>query len=302
MSNLLSSVIELGLINALTVLALFVSYRVLDICDLSTDGCFTLGGAVGAVVAISYGPYLSLLAAIGAGMLCGLVTSLLQTKLGVNSLLAGIAVNTALYSVNIAVMKGSALINLNKVPTVFSLTRETLLDTPLAGFQTIIVALTAVILAVVFLNFFLRTRLGLALRATGDNHQMVENSSIDPHRMKIIGLILSSGLTALSGCLLAQSQKSVNIDIGNGILTVALASLLIGRIFFPKGKLIIQLAGSVIGSLLFRFIYALALKLNMPAYMLKLVSSSIVLLAISLPYLQKQYPLFARRLRQNRRA
>ncbi|MBR5049553.1 MAG: ABC transporter permease, partial [Erysipelotrichaceae bacterium] len=106
MSNLLNSVLELGLINALTVLALFVSYRMLDICDLSTDGCFTLGASVGAVVAISLGPYMSLLAAVAAGMLCGLVTALLQTKMGVNSLLAGIAVNTALYSINIAVMSG----------------------------------------------------------------------------------------------------------------------------------------------------------------------------------------------------
>ncbi|MBO4218845.1 MAG: ABC transporter permease [Erysipelotrichaceae bacterium] len=302
MSNLLNSVLELGLINALTVLALFVSYRMLDICDLSTDGCFTLGASVGAVVAISLGPYMSLLAAVAAGMLCGLVTSLLQTKMGVNSLLAGIAVNTALYSVNIAVMSGSALINLNRTTTVFTLTKQLLSGTPLAGRQNLVIALIAVILTVLFLNYFLRTRLGLALRATGDNHQMVEASSIDSQLMKILGLTLSSGMTALSGCLLAQSQKSASIDLGSGILTIALASLLIGKIFFPKGKLIIQLTGSVIGSLIFRFIYALALKLNMPAYMLKLVSSAIVLLAISLPYLQKQYPLFIRRLKQNRRA
>ncbi|MBO4537488.1 MAG: ABC transporter permease [Erysipelotrichaceae bacterium] len=302
MSNLLNSVLELGLINALTVLALFVSYRMLDICDLSTDGCFTLGASVGAVVAISLGPYMSLLAAVAAGMLCGLVTSLLQTKMGVNSLLAGIAVNTALYSVNIAVMSGSALINLNRTTTVFTLTKQLLSGTPLAGRQNLVIALIAVILTVLFLNYFLRTRLGLALRATGDNHQMVEASSIDSQLMKILGLTLSSGMTALSGCLLAQSQKSASIDLGSGILTIALASLLIGKIFFPTGKLIIQLTGSVIGSLIFRFIYALALKLNMPAYMLKLVSSAIVLLAISLPYLQKQYPLFIRRLKQNRRA
>ncbi|MBR5048582.1 MAG: ABC transporter permease, partial [Erysipelotrichaceae bacterium] len=216
--------------------------------------------------------------------------------------LAGIAVNTALYSVNIAVMSGSALINLNRTTTVFTLTKQLLSGTPLAGRQNLVIALIAVILTVLFLNYFLRTRLGLALRATGDNHQMVEASSIDSQLMKILGLTLSSGMTALSGCLLAQSQKSASIDLGSGILTIALASLLIGKIFFPKGKLIIQLTGSVIGSLIFRFIYALALKLNMPAYMLKLVSSAIVLLAISLPYLQKQYPLFIRRLKQNRRA
>ena len=301
MSNLLLSVIELGLISSLTVLALFLSYRILDICDLSTDGCFTLGGCVGAVVALATHPYLSLLAALAAGMLCGFVTALMQTKLGVNSLLAGIIVNTGLYSINIAILGGSSLLNLNKTVTVFSQMKALLASGPLAGFQSVIVALIAVILVGLFLNYFLKTRLGLALRATGDNHQMVEASSIDPQKMKIIGLTIASGFTALSGCLLAQHQKSVNIDIGSGILTIALASLLIGRIFLPKAKLGLQLAGSVLGALIFRFIYALALRLNMPAYMLKLVSSVIVLLAVSLPYMKERLPLWQRRLQLRKR-
>ena len=125
--------LELALFNALTVLALFLSYSMLNVCDLSTDGCFALGAAVGAVVAISGHPFLSIPAAMGAGMLSGLVTAVLQTRMGVNSLLAGIIVNTGLYSVNIAIMGGSSLLNMNKTETVFSQLKTALKGTPLSG-------------------------------------------------------------------------------------------------------------------------------------------------------------------------
>ena len=288
--------LKLGLICSLTVLALFLSYSMLNVCDLSTDGCFTLGAAVGAAVAVSGHPFLSIFAAMAAGICSGFVTAILQTKLGVDSLLAGIIVNTALYSVNIAVMGGSSLINMNRTETVFSMMKETLKSTPLKGRGDIVVAFIAVAIVIVFLVFFLRTRLGLAIRATGNNADMVKSSSINPVFTTIVGLCVANSFTALSGCLLSQSQKSVDINIGQGMVTIALASLLIGGTILGRGGIFVRAVGMVLGSFIFRLVYTVALRFNMPAFMLKLVSSVIVVLAISGPYLKKQWPQIKRRM------
>ena len=298
MLTLLQTALELGLISALTVLALFLSYSMLNVCDLSTDGCFTLGATVGATVAISGHPYLSIPAAMLAGVLSGFVTAILQTKMGVNSLLAGIIVNTALYSVNIAVMGNSSLLNMNRTETVFTVLRDALKETAFADTYRLIIAAAAVLLVGLFLAFFLKTRLGLAIRATGNNPDMVRSSSINPTVTTIIGLCIANSFTALSGCLLAQSQKSVNIDIGTGMVTVALASLLIGSVFIGKRKIPLRIVGMVLGAFVFRLVYTVALRFHMPAFMLKFVSSVIVVIAISLPYLKKQLPLAVRRLKK----
>ena len=288
--------LELGLICSLTVLSLFLSYSMLNVCDLSTDGCFTLGAAVGAAVALAGHPWLSIPAAMAAGVTSGFVTALLQTKMGVDSLLAGIIVNTGLYSVNIAVMGGSSLLNMNKTDTVFTKAKALLEGTVLADQYRLLAALIAVILVVALLTLFLRTRLGLAIRATGNNPDMVRSSSINPAFTITVGLCVSGAITALSGCLLAQSQKSVDINIGQGMVTIALASLLIGRAFLGKGGILSRAIGVVLGSFVFRLVYTIALRFQMPAFMLKLVSSVIVILAISGPYLKKQWPALKRRL------
>lgn len=287
--------LQLGLISSLTVLALFLSYSMLNVCDLSTDGCFTLGATVGAVVAIAGHPLLSIPAAMAAGVLSGFITAFLQTKMGINSLLAGIIVNTGLYSVNIAVMGNSSLLNMNRTKTVFTMLKDALADTPFSQEYVLIISFAAVILVVIFLSLFLRTKLGLAIRATGNNPDMVRSSSINPVFTTIVGLCISNSFTALSGCLLAQSQKSVNIDIGTGMVTIALASLLIGGIFVKKGKIPLRAVGVVLGSIIFRVIYTIALRFDMPAYMLKLVSSIIVVIAISAPYLKSKIPALKRR-------
>lgn len=294
--NLTETALQLGLICSLTVLALFLSYSMLNVCDLSTDGCFTLGACVGAAVAISGHPFLSIVAAILAGALSGFVTAFLQTKMGVDSLLAGIIVNTALYSVNIAVMGGSSLLNMNKTETVFTKLKTALDGGPLAGRYILIIVFIAVIAVITFLNFFLKTRLGLAIRATGNNQDMVKSSSINPVFTTTVGLCISNSFTGLSGCLLSQAQKSVSIDIGTGMLTMALASLLIGNTFMGKGSILRRAVGVVVGSIIFRIVYTIALRFNMPAFMLKLVSSVIVVIAISGPYLKSRYPLLLRRL------
>ena len=298
--NLLQTALELGLINGLTVLALFLSYSMLDVCDLSTDGCFTLGAAVGAAVAIAGHPYLAIAAAMAAGMLSGLITAVLQTKMGVNSLLAGIIVNTGLYSINIAIMGNSSVLNMNKTVTVFTKMKDLLAGTALAGQFKLVVAAIAVILVAVLLGLFLKTKLGLAIRATGNNPDMVRSSSINPVFTTIVGLCVANAFTGLSGCLLAQSQKSVNIDIGSGMVTIALASLLIGAAFLGRRRMGWCIVGMVLGAFVFRLVYAIALRFDMPAFMLKLVSSVIVIAAISLPYFKTRLPMLRRRLAARR--
>ena len=296
MGPLLQTALELGLFSALTVLALYLSYSMLNVCDLSTDGCFTMGACVGAVVAISGHPFLSIIAAMGVGILSGFIVAILQTKMGVESLLAGIIVNTGWYSLNIAIMGNASLLNMNKTETVFTKLKDVLAGTIISDAYRLIIALIAVTLVVVFLSFFLRTRLGLAIRATGNNPDMVKSSSINPAFTTIVGLCISNSFTALGGCLLAQSQKSVNIDIGSGMVTIALASLLIGEAVMSKGGITLRAVGAVIGAFIFRLVYTIALRFHMPAYMLKLVSSIIVIVAISGPYFKKRLPLIKRSL------
>ena len=268
----------------------------LNVCDLSTDGCFTLGAAVGAVVAISGHPYLAIPAAMAAGVCSGLITAVLQTRMGIDSLLAGIIVNTGLYSINIAIMSGSSLLNMNKTETVFTKAKALLEGTVFAEQYRLLVALIAVAATVAILTVFLNTRLGLAIRATGDNPDMVRSSSINPVFTTTVGLCVANAFTGLSGCLLAQSQKSVSIDIGTGMVTVALASLLIGQVLMGRGSILKRAIGMVVGAFAFRLVYTIALRLNMPAFMLKLVSSVIVILAIATPYLKRQMPVLRRRL------
>ena len=300
----MQTVLELGFITSLTVLALFLSYSMLNVCDLSTDGCFTLGAAVGAIVALNGHPLLSIPVAMLAGMASGLVTALLQTVLGIDSLLAGIVVNTGLYSINIAVMKKSSLLNLNNSSTLFSILKDKLEGTPLEGKQTLIISAIAVVLVILFLSLFLKTKLGLSIRATGNNPDMVKSSSINPIVTTIIGLCIANSFTALSGCLLAQSQKQAEINIGTGMVTVALASLLIGGVFVRRGKIPMRAIGAVLGAVVFRLVYQIAIGLHMPPFMLKLVSSVIVIIAIAGPYIKSRLPEYVRKakLRKGRRA
>ncbi len=283
LSSILKTSIELGLISSLVSLALFLSYKMLGVCDLSTDGCFTLGATVGASITLLGHPYLAILMAIISGIISGFITAFLQTKMKIESLLAGIIVNTGLYSINIWIMKGSSLLNLNKSKTIFTLFKNISKSN-----YKILTSLLFVVLVLAFLNYFLKTRLGLSIRATGDNMKMSKSSSINTDLMIIIGLCLANGITALSGCLLGFYQKSVSIDMGDGMLTIALASLLIGYSFHDKNNILINSIFVVVGSIIFRIIYMLALRFNMPAYMLKLVSAIIVILAIYLPYLKRR--------------
>ena len=283
--SIIQSALELGFIYALVALALFVSFSLLNIADLSTDGCFTLGCAVCAAVTLSGHPVLALFAAMAAGICSGFITAFLQTKMGIQSILAGIIVNTGLYTINIAVMGFASNINLFSCDTLFSWAKETIGG----SWYKLIVAAVVVILAGIVLALFLNTRLGLSIRATGDNPDMVRASSINTSLMITIGLCVANAMTALSGGLLAQYQKSCDINLGTGMVTIALASLIIGESILGKGSMLKRVAGVILGSCLYRFIVAVALRMNVPAECLKLVSSIIVAVAIALPYLKKQF-------------
>ncbi len=302
MLSVAQTALELGLVYSLMVLALFLSYSMLNVCDLSTDGCFTLGAAVGAVVAVAGHPILSLPAAMLAGVCSGFVTAVLQTKMGINSLLAGIIVNTGLYSVNVWILGGSSLINMIKTETVFVWAKDLLKNTPMSDLPSVLVTGIAAALVILFLTVFLNTRLGLAIRATGDNPDMVRSSSINPAFTTTVGLCVANAFTGLSGCLLGQMQKSMDVNIGQGVVTIALASLLIGATVMGRGGIAFRAAGMVVGAIIFRLVYAIALKLDMPAFMLKLVSSVIVVLALALPYLKEQWPVVSRRLQATKGA
>ncbi len=290
--SIFQSALELGCIYALVALALFISFTILNIADLTTDGCFTLGCAVCAMVTLAGHPFLALILAMVTGAMAGFVTAFLQTKLGVESILAGIIVNTGLYTINIAVMGFSSIANLFGCDTVFSLGKDTIGATAIGDwYKVIIVALIVIIIAAI-LWWFLGTTLGMSIRATGDNADMVKSSSINPTFTITVGLCLANSLTGLSGALIAQYQKSADINIGTGMVTIALASLIIGQsLIGNKGSILRRIIGTILGSILYRFIVAIALRLSVPAEALKLVSAIIVAVAIAAPYVKKKMAL-----------
>lgn len=285
--------LELGFMYSLVAMALFLSYRVLDIADLTTDGCFILGAAVSVSVTAAGHPFLAIPAAMLAGACAGFVTAFLQTKLGVPPILAGIVTNTGLYTVNLMVMGWSSNMSLLKQETVFTLLRET-------GFgglwyKTILTGAAAVI-AAVLLAEFLKTRLGLSIRATGDNPDMVRASSINPAFTVTVGLCVSNSLTALSGAIVGQYQKSADINGGTGIVVVGLACLIIGETVTGGKNVRRGAAAAIAGSVIYRFIYAVVLKTGVvPTECLKLVTAVVVALAIAMPTLKGRVSFAKRR-------
>ena len=275
------SALELGCIYSLVALALFLSFRVLNIADMTTNGAFTLGCAVSATLALAGHPFLAFPAAMVAGAAAGFITALLQTKFRIPSILAGIITDTGLYTVNLAVMGFSSNVSLLKKTTLF-----TVLKPSLGTYYRLVPSAVITILVAVLLVLFLKTRLGLSIRATGDNPDMVRASSINTSFTITVGLCVANACTALSGALLAQYQKTADINLGSGMVIIGLASLIIGEAMLPKGKLWLKAMGAILGSIIYRFIIAIALRLDLPSECLKLISAMIVALAIGLPNIQ----------------
>ena len=285
--NLLSVSLYEGLAYGLVALGVYITFRVLAFPDLTVDGSFPLGGAVAAVLIVSgVNPWLATLAALIAGICAGLMTSLLNTKLRINALLAGILMMVALYSINLAIM-GRSNISVLREETVFKQTAR------LFGIEptTVLSIIFMVVLAIVILgilNWFLRTEIGLALRATGDNAQMVRGLGVSTDMTTIIGVSLSNGLVALAGGLIAQKQGFSDVGMGIGMIVMGLASVIIGeRLFRPRGITPILFA-AVGGSLVYRLFIGIALRLGLPPSDLKLITALLVIIALAIPYIQKK--------------
>jgi len=276
--------LELGFMYALVAMALFLSYRVLDIADLTTDGCFVLGAAVSVTLTAMGHPFLAIPAAMVSGALAGFVTAFLQTRLGVPSILAGIVTNTGLYTVNLMVMGWRSNVGLLKKDTIFSLLKGTGFG---GAWGKTILAAGITVLAGVILVWFLGTRLGLSIRATGDNRDMVRASSINPTFTVTVGLCVSNALTALSGAVVGQAQNSADINGGTGVVVIGLACLIIGETVVGRGKIWRGVLAVMVGSILYRLLYALVLYTKVvPVECLKLVTAIVVGLAIAAPTLK----------------
>ena len=300
--NSLQTALEMGAIYSLVALALFISFSILNIADLSTDGCYTLGFAVGAVVTLAGHPFLALPAAMLAGAVSGFVTAFLQTKLGVESILAGIIVNTGLYTVNLAVMGWSSNLSIFGSDTLLTLAKE-LSEAPWWKEWYVLIVLAAILAVVaVLVVLFFHTRLGLSIRATGDNADMVRASSINPSFTITVGLCLANALTALAGCLTGLVNKSCDINLGTGMVTVALASLIIGESLMGRGSIPRRVFGVILGACLYRIIIAVAISTSIvPTEGFKLVSALIVAVAIAAPQGRKLIALQRQKLAARKR-
>lgn len=276
--------VELGLIYALMALGIFISFRILNVADLTVDGSFTLGASCSAIITLVGHPFLGLLAGMVAGALAGIITAFLQTKMKIQPILAGILTMTGLYSINLRIMRNSPNISLLNIPTVFDPMKK-LVGNQLAK---LVLPLLIVALLITLLVLFFKTQLGLSVRATGDNEDMVRSSSINADFTKTIGLAIGNAIVALSGALITQYQQFSEINMGIGMVVVAMASLIIGEVLFGSKTLLQHVAAVTLGSILYRIIIAFILRANTSPSDLKLISSVIVALALSFPVIKNK--------------
>jgi len=276
-----------GLVFGFVAIGVYLTFRVLGFPDLTVDGSFTLGAAVAAVlIANGVNPFLATLAALGVGLCAGLATSLLNTKLRIPALLAGILMMVGLYSINLRIM-GGANVSLLREVTIFTLTSQFLgLETRIA-YQLLVAGVLAIVVFLI-LNWFLRTEIGLAVRATGDNEQMVRGFGVNTDMTTILGVSISNGLVALGGAVVAQGQKFADVGMGMGMIVMGLASVIIGEALFrPKGVARLLLA-ALGGAFIYRLVISVALRLGMAPGDLKLITAILVIIALAVPYLQKR--------------
>lgn len=290
-----------GLIYAVLALGVFLSFRTLNTPDLTVDGSIVTGAAASAMfcsigsgpvmeqlysnmsesaAALLQGmfPVIALIAAFIGGSAAGLITALLNTKLKIQPLLAGILVMLGAYSINLRILGNKANVSLTSVDTIYSKAAATFDP----RWSAVFVGLLVLIIVIILFYFFLNTRKGFALRATGDNEEMVRAAGISSDNMKILGLSISNGCVGLAGGLLAQNQGFVDIGMGVGMVVIGLASVIIGEVIFGVKSLLRRLIAVALGAIVYRLILAVALGLGMPATDMKLVSAVIVVIALSL--------------------
>ncbi len=286
----LRGAVEVGMIYGLVALALYISYRTLDIADLTVDGSFALGAAVTATLTVNGHPVLGLFGAMLAGVGAGFVTAFLQTKMKVQPILAGIITMTGLYSINIMVMGNKSNLPMARDDTIYTLTEN------LAGeWSRALIIFAIVAIMCIGVIFFFRTTLGLSVRATGDNKDMVSASSINPAFTTTVGLCLANATVGLAGAMFAQYQKVGDSTSGTGTVVIGLASLIIGEVIVGKKSVPRRVVGAVVGAIVYRIIIAAALSASISASNLKLVSAIIVAVAISYPAIKERVQLYIAR-------
>ena len=273
-------------------IGVYITYRILDIADLTVDGSLTTGGAVCAVcISMGMNPWLALLLAVLAGMLAGLVTGLFHTACGIPAILSGILTQLALYSLNLRIMglgsesatRATVALSVDNQDLLLSsrYVRDLSLENPL-----ILLAL-AVIVVIGILYWFFGTEMGCSLRATGANTNMARAQGINTDFAKVLALVVSNGLVALSGALIAQYQGSATIDMGRGAIVIGLAAVIIGEVLFSKCfvNFALKLLAAVIGAIIYYVVISLVLRMGLESTDLKLLTALVVAVFLTVPYL-----------------
>lgn len=287
MSNLAVSTVSQGLLWAVMALGVYVTFRVLDLADLTCEGSFPLGAATAAtLMASGQGVAVSIAAAAVAGMLAGAVTGILTTKMKIPALLAGILTMIALYSVNLRIM-GKANLSLLGVDTVFVITQKTL---GLNNAQTtFVVGMAATLIVGIGMYWFFGTEIGAAIRATGFNQQMIRAQGVNTDMTIILGLIISNALISISGALVGQNNGFADVGMGVGTIVIGLASVIIGEVLFGTRSFKNCMISVVLGSVVYRIVIAIVLQMGMPPNDLKLFTSVLVALALSMPLIKAKF-------------
>ena len=277
-----------GIIWGIMTLGVYITFKVLDFPDLTVDGSFALGGAVSAIL-ISNGmnPFITLLFAFLAGSLAGFVTGFLNTKLQIPGILAGILTMIALYSINIRVMGNRPNIPLLGMDTSLTIIQNMLSLSKVLS--DLLVGFIFSVIIILLMYWFFGTEMGCAIRATGNNERMIRALGVDTNVMKIIGLMISNALAALSGALVTQSQGYADVGMGTGTIVIGLASVIIGEVVFGnRFSFWYKLASVVMGSIIYRIIIAIVLQLGLKATDLKLLTAIIVAIALSVPVINRK--------------
>ena len=302
--DLLISALGQGALYAPMALGVYLAFRILNTPDLTIDGSFVFGMTVCAFVTVAGHPYLALAAGAAAGAAAGSVTGFLQTKLRINPILSGILTMTGLYTVNYMVLGGQANLYLQRmvenelgieVPTASATVYKLLAFGETREISDLTLTAAAALAAIVALALFFKTRAGMAIRATGDNEEMVRSSSINADATRTAGIMLANALVALSGSLVCQQQRYADLGSGSGMLVVGLASVIIGQALMGRRGVTLGLLSAVVGSLLYRIILQLAYQIDMPTYMVKLLSATIVAIALVLPLAKEKAELWFRK-------
>lgn len=280
--NVLRVTLEEGLMYALLAIGVYITYSILDFPDLSVDGTMPMGAIVAAVLIIhGMNPWLCLLITFVLGMVCGAVTGLLHVKLNIRPLLCGIIVYTAMLSINLVILfkfnGGSSLAQFFQKNTIFNSGIAEFLP---QKWKIVIISLILVVLCKIIMDFYLKTKSGLLLRATGDNERYVTMLAKDPGYTKILGLAIGNGFAALSGCVIAQQKGSADQQMGVGMVVLGLASVIIGLSVFKKVKFMKATTMVILGSILYKAFLSAALALNLPTEYLKLLMAVLFTLAL----------------------